>query len=227
MPRVGTKLNLYASHPSIVQMPAPNNAAAMDDSDCSSQFSMVNAADQNIATPDSSDLVSSDTTAIKDKQDPDSIKKSVSKISQMINNVVLVMQDVTQTPKVAHPIDDVQNIRVMQTIIRKSWINRSLDWAISNASISSFYYATTPQLSVNIPLVFRTDSTEFIKNLLVNFREGVGAVVPNWYAVDSWGLPVDNADEQFRECVVKQVWDLTGIKPRMSVGGSACVIYCP
>jgi hypothetical protein len=79
---------------------------------------------------------------------------------------------------------------------------RTLEWAISNAEIGSFiYYENNGQYN----------STDYVKKVLICFRKGYGFKISNC-TLQRYFL--EENKRKFREKLLTQIYDLTGVKPR-------------
>jgi hypothetical protein len=107
-----------------------------------------------------------------------------------------------------------QSILLLKKDIVLMEMNRSLEWAISNAGIGSFtHYLKGTHGNL--------DSTDLVRKILINFRRGMGYYITgrslSSYSNDYSYQQKDHSEEEkkFRDVLSNQIFNLTGRKPRI------------
>ncbi len=99
--------------------------------------------------------------------------------------------------------------------------NQKLEWAISNAGLSSsfqFYVKDS---------YHRVESTSFVKTILFSFRKGTGHYITNRSITkyNDYGNNSEEGEKQFRDALSTQIHELLGQKPRIAVADNGYAIY--
>jgi hypothetical protein len=102
--------------------------------------------------------------------------------------------------KTDHIVEAINHLNLNVTLSRKI---QSLEWALSNSNLASFKYLDTKNNLV--------ESTDLVKFILFSFRKNIGCRVEN-YTLNGGA---EDGQKEFRDKLVNQLFELTGVKPRL------------
>ena len=115
-----------------------------------------------------------------------------------------------------------KEIMTINQSIKLQTKRQSLDWASTNADISSFQYCS----SCNIGYSQRyKKSTELVRSILTFFRKGTGTYIDGYSKITALGGEKDSEGVEFRAAIANQLEDLLGTKPRVVSHDGKWAIY--